>query len=107
MNNFYNSSVNIPEPEGKMDTSPDCVNSFTNGKNKQVQFGKNKSVQFGNNKPFQFGNNKPFQFGNNKSVLCNNKKVKFNNKSNDKSIRKLLLEQIRIQQQLIDLLLNS
>ena len=82
-----------------MDTSPDCVNSFTNGKNKQVQFGKNKSVQFGNNKPFQFGNNK--------SVLCNNKKVKINNKSNDKSIRKLLLEQIRIQQQLIDLLLNS
>ena len=107
MNNFYNSSVNIPEPEGKMDTSLDCVNSFTNGKNKQVQFGKNTQVQFGKNKSVQFGNNKPFQFGNNKSVLCNNKKVKINNKSNDKSIRKLLLEQIRIQQQLIDLLLNS
>ena len=92
MNNFFNSSANIPEPEGKMDTSPDYVDDLNTNNKKQVSFGNNKQVKFGNITPVKFGTKK---------------KVNFGTKSKDKKLKKLLLEQIHIQNQLIELLLQD
>ena len=100
MNNFFNSSANIPEPEGKMDTSPDYVDDLNTNNKKQVSFGNNKQVKFGNITPVKFGTKKKVNFG-------TKKKVNFGTKSKDKKLKKLLLEQIHIQNQLIELLLQD